>query len=119
MPTETILILDDDEMVRRLMVRVLGRLGYTLLQAGSGPEALAVLAAQAGPVHLLLVDLRLRVTSGQQAAKEIRARYPGIRTLYTSGGSDPGDGSFLQKPFTPDALAEKVRAVLDSPIEPA
>jgi two-component system cell cycle sensor histidine kinase/response regulator CckA len=114
-PRETILVLDDDEMVRRAVVRVLGRLGYTLLQAGTGQDALSVLAAHPGPVHLLITDVRLLGMRGAAVAREVRLARPTIRTLLISGGSNYDDNPFLQKPFTPDALASKVRKVLDAP----
>jgi two-component system cell cycle sensor histidine kinase/response regulator CckA len=110
---ETILVLDDEELVRRTILRMLSRLGYTLLQASTGPEALELLSAHSGPIHLLIIDVRLSVMSGPQLARQIATMRPDIRTLLISGGSNPDDENFLPKPFSAEVLASKVRQIID------
>jgi hypothetical protein len=120
--TETILVAEDDEQVRRLVVRALTRLGYEVLQAPTGAEAVGVCARAAGEIHLLLTDVVMPEMSGKQLADEVMKLQPGTKVLYMSGYTsnaivhrgvlEPGT-RLLQKPFTPDVLARKVRSVLD------
>ncbi len=120
--TETVLVVEDNEMVRSLAGRVLRRQGYTLLEAGSGEEALRLAAQHSGPIHLLLTDVVMPQMSGRDLANRLCRERPGLRVLYMSGYTDnviahhgvlePGT-PLIQKPFTPQALAQKVRAVLD------
>jgi len=122
---ETILLVEDEPAVRELVARVLRNQGYTLLQAANGDEGLRV-ARQHGPqkIHLLLTDVVMPLMGGTELAQRMRALNPQAKVLFTSGYTDdtllhhgvPESGmEFLQKPFTPSALARKVRAVLDSP----
>jgi PAS domain S-box-containing protein len=118
---ETILLVEDEEGVRTLSDRALAGRGYTVLAAPSGPDALRLAAAHAGPIHLLLTDVVMPEMSGRDLMHRLAATRPGLKVLYMSGYSeeaiarhgvvDPGT-AFLQKPFTPDALAWRVRDIL-------
>lgn len=121
--TESILLVEDEEMLRDLARRVLARLGYSVIAAGNTAEALAVAASQ-GPVDLLLTDVVVPGGSnGVELARQLRAACRSLRVLYMSGYTDnavmhhgrlePG-AAFLPKPFTPLELALKVREVLDA-----
>jgi PAS domain S-box-containing protein len=119
---ETILLVEDDEAVRPLVRAVLGSHGYTVLEASRGEDALATCQHHAGPIHLLLTDVVMPGMSGGELAKRLATLYPQMKTLYMSGYANGGiahrgvlepDAAFLQKPFTPDALARKVAEVLN------
>jgi PAS domain S-box-containing protein len=121
--SETILVVEDDQSVRELAANALSAYGYTLLQAGTGEEALEVLSEHEGEVHLLLTDVVLPGMSGRDLAEGLTSRSPHTRVLYMSGYADNAivqhgvleEGiAFIQKPFSPDSLARKVREVLDS-----
>jgi two-component system cell cycle sensor histidine kinase/response regulator CckA len=119
---ETVLLVEDDEGARELARRVLGSLGYTLLEARNGQEALRLAADYRDSIHLLLTDVVLPGMSGKALAEQLARSRPGLKTLFMSGYTDnaiahhgvldPGV-AFLQKPFGPRELARKVRAVLD------
>lgn len=119
--TESILVVEDNDAVRRLTVRALRRLGYRVVEAACGPDALEVLERQ-DSIDLLLTDVVMPGQSGPQLAAEVEARHPETRILFMSGHADHtlveqgGQGrltEFLQKPFLPEALALKVRQLLD------
>jgi PAS domain S-box-containing protein len=119
---ETILLVEDDAAVRTLAARVLRAQGYQVIEATDAAQALA-LAGEQPHFDLLLTDVVMPRTSGPELAAMFSSRYPGIRVLYTSGYTDRGavragqieaSAAFLQKPFTPAALAQKVREVLDA-----
>jgi len=119
---ETVLVVEDDEQVRRLTQNVLRRHGYEVLVASGADEAIPLVEKHAGPIHLLLTDVVMpRVNGKDLAALLVRIR-PDLKVLYMSGYPanviNPGgvldDGvAFLQKPVTPSALLSKVRAVID------
>ena len=121
--TETILLAEDDEILRPLTKGLLAKLGYTVLDAESAEQALAVAGARQGPIHLLVADVVMPGASGRELARRLAQSRPETRVLYVSGYTDdaivhhgmlePGL-KFLQKPFTPAALARKVREVLDA-----
>jgi len=121
--TETILLAEDDEILRPLTKGLLTKLGYTVLDAKSAEQALAVAGARQGPIHLLVADVVMPGASGRELARRLAQSRPETRVLYVSGYTDdaivhhgmldPGL-KFLQKPFTPAALARKVREVLDA-----
>jgi nitrogen-specific signal transduction histidine kinase/CheY-like chemotaxis protein len=117
----TILVVEDEEPLRRVAVRILEKAGYTVLAAGDGAEA-ARLAAECGEIDLLLTDVIMPQMSGRALAEGLMRERPGLRVLYMSGYTDdaivhhgvlePGT-HFLSKPFTQEGLLEKVRDVLD------
>jgi CheY-like chemotaxis protein len=122
--TETILLVEDERAVRALVVRVLLRRGYVVLQAGNGKEALAVAERHRGPIHLLLTDVVMPQMGGRELAERLTAGRPGLRVLFVSGytgdevmrhGISHERVHFLPKPLSPAALAQKVRDVLDAP----
>jgi len=120
--SETVLVVEDQAAVRDITRRMLERHGYTVLEAPDGETALRIAAKHHGPLDLLLTDVVMPGLGGRQLAMQLVARRPTLRVLYMSGYTDdaivhhgilqPGI-AYLQKPFTPDILAGKVRAVLD------
>jgi hypothetical protein len=126
--SETILLAEDDANVRELLRECLDALGYTVLEARGGAEALALSRAHGTPIHLLITDVVMPQMSGRELANRLRASRPEARALYISGYTDDAvviqeglteDMAFLQKPFTIERLSLKVREVLDraSPAE--
>jgi len=122
---ETILVVDDEESIRNLVARVLGRHGYRVLIAESGEEGLRMAEAYSGKIALVLTDVMLPGMRGPEMAARMRRQRSGIRVLYVSGYMDdpylvsgilPAGEGFLQKPFTLQALLQTVRAVLDTPV---
>jgi len=123
---ETILVVEDQEPVRRLTRKILETKGYAVLAAADGPEALRVAQHHAGAIHVLVTDVVMPGMSGREVGRRLSAERPGMRVLYLSGHADdsivrhgvlePGL-AFLQKPFTPDTLARRVRDLLDAPPE--
>jgi two-component system cell cycle sensor histidine kinase/response regulator CckA len=122
--SETILLVEDDRGVRRLAQLILERAGYHVIEAESPPAALGLAAAFDGPIHLLLSDVIMPDSEGPPLYLRLAALRPQLRVLYMSGYADEAivrhgvivDGTpFLQKPFTPLALNQKVREVLDGP----
>ncbi|MCK8601877.1 CHASE domain-containing protein [Desulfoferrobacter suflitae] len=120
--TETILLVEDDEEVRRLAGAILERKGYTVLSAENGPAALTVLQSHEGPLHLLLTDVVMPGINGKELYLEVSKQHPSIKVLYMSGytnnviahrGVLESRVPYLQKPFTIQALAAKVREVID------
>ena len=121
--TETILLAEDDPSLLEMAATLLGRLGYTVLKATNGIEALNLRHRDdIGHIDLLLTDLVMPHMSGSELADRIRAIYPHTKTLFTSAFSESAihhqgvlsEGvTILQKPFTPTGLANKVREVLD------
>jgi signal transduction histidine kinase len=125
--SETVVVADEDAAVRSVTRRVLQGLGYRVLEAGDGAEAMRIGEQHQGPIHILVADVTMPRASGREAAEALRSRYPGLKILYLSGYADDavvrhgveGAGlNFLSKPFTPGALAKRVRDVLDSPPGP-
>jgi PAS domain S-box-containing protein len=119
--SETILVVEDEQAVRSLMVRMLRSMGYWVLEASRADEALMVCLRHKGPVHLLLTDVVMPQKSGRDLLDHLRPLRPDIKVLFTSGYTEESlhrrslesDAPFLQKPFTEEALARKVRDVLD------
>jgi two-component system cell cycle sensor histidine kinase/response regulator CckA len=121
--SETILLAEDEDAVRTLTRLALQREGYTVLEARHGEEALVIAKHYTGAIHLLLTDLVMPKMSGRQLAEHLLTTRPSLKVLYVSGYMDDAiirhglmmaSTAFLQKPFSPDALAHKVREVLDS-----
>lgn len=122
--SETVLLVEDEPMVREVTSLILRGQGYSVLEAANGHEAVRVAQAHAGEeIHLLLIDVVMPLMGGQDAAERLREIHPEAKVLYTSGyevdtivdlkAQRPGT-AFMQKPFTPAMLAQRVREVLDS-----
>ncbi|RWC81136.1 MAG: response regulator [Mesorhizobium sp.] len=120
--TETILVVEDDARVRAATTDVMRELGYTVIHAAGGPEALEKLAATPG-IALLFTDIVMPVMNGRKLAEEALTRQPGLKVVFTTGftrnavvhnGVLDHDVHFLAKPFTIEQLAAKLRDVLDS-----
>jgi signal transduction histidine kinase/CheY-like chemotaxis protein len=125
--TETILLVEDEESVRELVSKVLQRNGYTILEARHGEEAVDLCTKFEGDIHLLVTDVVMPRMSGREVAETLQPTRPTMKVLYLSGYTDDevvrhgvleSMTAFLQKPFTPDALARKVRDVLDADCQP-
>jgi CheY-like chemotaxis protein len=118
----TVLVVDDEEAVRRLACRMLTWTGYQALEASHGREAIATIEQHAGSVHLVLTDIKMPGMNGRELGRQVEQRWPGKPILYMSGFAsevfengllEPG-APFLSKPFTQDDLAQKVRGLLGS-----
>jgi DNA-binding NtrC family response regulator len=120
--SETILLVEDEDSIRSLVRGILQANGYTVLEAGRPLEALEISKRFEGPIHLLFTDVVMPQMSGREVAEKISSERSNTKVLYMSGYTDqaiahhgvlsPGV-PFLQKPFTPEALTQKVRDVLD------
>jgi two-component system, cell cycle sensor histidine kinase and response regulator CckA len=119
--SETILLVDDEEGVRKLCSSVLQASGYRVLEADNGESAMAAYDKNSHKVDMLLTDVVMRQMTGFDLGRTLWQRTPGLKILYMSGyrdnpgGTEPGQApaTFLYKPFTPDALLARVREVLD------
>ena len=125
--TETILLAEDEPSVRQLAAKILRQRGYRVIEAPDGRSALTAAATHTGTLHLLLTDVVMPDLSGPEVARRLLERRPDVRVLYMSGYTDDAvlqhgvmtkEKPFLQKPFTPAALAAKVREVLEENPEP-
>ena len=121
--SETILVVEDDDLVRHLALRVLQSSGYDVLDAQSGEDAISVARRHQGPIHLVLTDVVMPGMSGPLLGKAVVAVRPNVAVLFMSGYTDEAvlrggkvksGAAFLQKPFSPLALTRKVREVLDA-----
>ncbi|MBC8090305.1 MAG: PAS domain S-box protein [Phycisphaerae bacterium] len=122
MGSETILIVEDEEAVRKIAKLALESHGYTVIEASSGAAALALVGTYAKPIDLVVSDVVMPGMSGRELSVELRKIRPDFRLLFISGYTDDAvvrhgivkaDDAFLQKPFSPQSLARKVREVLD------
>ena len=121
---ETILLVEDEDMVRDLTSRILRERGYQVMAANSGAEAIRVMEEKKGKADLLLTDIVMPQMGGRTLAQRILASWPHTRVLYMSGYAQESaaeldapslENNFIQKPFPPADLARKVRDVLDAP----
>lgn len=121
--TETILIVDDEEIFVKVIREVVEGLGFTMLTAGNGAEAIDIAKSHPGEIHLILLDMGMPVMSGPEAFSQLVRARPGIKVIICSGYGldkasrallDAGAFSFLQKPFMPRDLIAEIRRALDS-----
>jgi PAS domain S-box-containing protein len=120
---ETVLLVEDDELVRNVERQVLEECGYVVLEAGDPRQALEIVASHDRPIHLLLTDVVMPGMSGRELVERLGTLRPEVKVLYSSGYADDSvvrhgvleaEVAFLPKPFTLAGLAGKVREVLDS-----
>ena len=121
----TVLLVEDEEIVRNLVCELLTAQGYTVLEARDGREALETNERHQGRIDLLLTDVVMPRMSGREVADRLRERRPQTRVLYMTGYADhaivqegvldPGT-ELLEKPFTFETLQHKVRSILDEPL---
>jgi CheY-like chemotaxis protein len=127
---ETVLVVEDEDSVRVVVREVLRRQGYTVIEAGNPQSAFELAERHPGTIELLISDVVMPGEGGPSLARRLIADHPELRVLFVSGYTDDtivGQGvieagaAFLEKPFTADALARKVREVLDRPpgVEPS
>jgi two-component system cell cycle sensor histidine kinase/response regulator CckA len=125
--SETILIVEDNELVRNLTSEALRQFGYSVIEASGGDPALKIIQENGEKIDLLLTDVVMPGLNGRELADQVLSSRPGIKVLYMSGYSDnaivqhgilsPGL-AFIEKPFSPETLAEKVRQVLHASSSP-
>jgi two-component system, cell cycle sensor histidine kinase and response regulator CckA len=120
--TETVLLVEDEEMVREMTKEILQESGYRVIEAKHGQEALLVAEQHHGPIHLMLSDVVMPQMSGRELAEQLTPIRREMKVLYMSGYTDDAivhhgvldEGmAFIEKPFTPNALARKLREVLN------
>jgi CheY-like chemotaxis protein len=123
--TETVLLVEDEEMVREMTREILQESGYQVLEAKHGQDALRVAEQHHGPIHLMLSDVVMPQMSGRELAEQLSPVRREMKVLYMSGYTDDAivhhgvldEGmAFIEKPFTPHALAHKLREVLNAPL---
>ena len=119
--TETVLLVEDETAVRSFIRAVLESSGYRVLEAADGEEGVARAASYEGRIDVVLTDVMMPRLGGRQLAEVLKRTRPNVRVLFMSGytdqplyqGSDAASVAFLQKPFSPLALARRVREILD------
>ena len=125
--TETVLLVEDETAVRLLARKILENHGYKVLEADGGGAAMELVKANSGRIDLLLTDVVMPEVAGSELAAQVTEVSPETKVIYMSGYTDDAvvrhglvdeAGQFLQKPFAPDALARKVREVLDAEPSP-
>lgn len=121
--TETILVVEDEEAIRDFVASILSEVGYNVLEAANGQEALQLANNYADEIHLLLSDIRMAKMSGFELAEKIKVKFPEIKIVFVSGYTENEEmrvliehsrAVFLHKPFSYDDLIQKVRNVLDT-----
>jgi two-component system, cell cycle sensor histidine kinase and response regulator CckA len=126
--TETVLLVEDELQILNLGRRILEQYGYTVLAASTPEAALALAAQSSAPIHLLITDVVMPGMNGKELNVRLRVGRPGLRCIFMSGytadviahhGVLEAGVAFLQKPFTIQSLAEKVREVLDAQRTPS
>jgi CheY-like chemotaxis protein len=120
---EIVVVAEDEPMVRSIMARTLRDCGYSVLEAGNGREALDIVEAQKGQVSLIVADVVMPDMGGRVMATQVARRWPEVPVLFTSGytgmevirrGLLEEGREFIQKPLAPEALARKVREMVDA-----
>lgn len=126
--TETVLVVENESAIRHLVQMALERHGYHILAAESGADALRVAGSHAGRIDLLISDVVIPDMNGPEIARRLSTAHPELHTLFMSGYMDDALGEhglggeevdFIQKPFSPRVLAQKVREILDRSRRPS
>ncbi len=121
--TETVLVVEDEPLVRDVVVQILRAQGYKVIEAANGTEAIRVAEEMDEPVHLLLTDVVMPLMGGPELAERVRKAHPETKVLYMSGYVDEplvqeevlqNQGAFIQKPFTVEELASRVRETVNT-----
>ena len=121
--TETILVVEDELMVKNIATKILKRMGYQVFHADSGGDALILVEKKGSEIDLLLTDMVMPMMNGHELAEELQKQFPEMKVLYTSGYTEnviahhgvlDEELEFIGKPYSPQALAVKLRKVLDS-----
>ncbi len=121
--SERILVVEDEAQIRRLVAEILDLEGYDVVTAEGGEDALMILDAAPQPFDLLITDIVMSGMSGKRLSEQTQGTYPTMKVLYMSGYPENASilhhvnvkgQHFLQKPFSPTSLADKVREVLDA-----
>jgi CheY-like chemotaxis protein len=115
---ETILLVEDERGLRRLMKELLTAEGYTVIESTDGPSAIEVSKMHRGAIHLLLTDVIMPKMHGRSLTMQLRQKRPGLKVLYITGHDDPGPlqgERVLEKPFLPETLLGEIRHVLSTP----
>ncbi|MGH7233785.1 MAG: response regulator, partial [Nitrospiraceae bacterium] len=124
--SKTILLVEDDPVVRQVASEILTMNGYRVLEARGGDEAVGICDRHDGGIDLLLTDVVMPRMSGRELAEYVAPKHPGMRVLYMSGYADDAllnhgvsgtDADFLPKPFTSDQLEQKIRTILGTSSE--
>jgi two-component system cell cycle sensor histidine kinase/response regulator CckA len=120
--TATILLVDDEQAVRSIVLRILKRANYKVLEADSGEAALRVAEEHEGPINLVITDMFMPGLRGPEVVQRLAPKRPGLRALFMSGYADqdartgvPAGANFLNKPFSAQELTSAVEAVLKGP----
>jgi signal transduction histidine kinase/ActR/RegA family two-component response regulator len=122
---ETILLVEDDRVVRPLVTEILETYGYAVLPAADGREAIEIAEQQAGSIDLLLTDIIMPGMNGRELADTLTTEYPALKVVFTSGypadatvrdGLSETDVAFIEKPYLPEDLARIVRRIIDAPV---
>ena len=125
-PRETVLVVDDEEMVRRLAARMLVLMGHKVLEARDGQDAIKLLQRGAQQIGVVVTDLAMPGIGGRRLGETIASCWPQVRVLYMSGfpaqkmmneGALDPNQPFVQKPFTSEQLGRRVRELLARPQE--
>jgi CheY-like chemotaxis protein len=121
--SETILVVEDEEIVRKLIRQTLVQYGYDVLDAGCGDDAIDACSRRKAAIHLMLTDVVLPDMTGVDLSRRLAAILPEMKVIFMSGYTNIGvlqegilesDVAFIQKPFTSETLARRIREVLDS-----
>jgi DNA-binding NtrC family response regulator len=124
---ETILLVEDEPAVREITCRILDMYGYTVLAAENAEEGISMFEQHEGTISLLVTDVAMPGMNGRELAHRLAERHPGLKTIFISGSdaaalsanSNDSNFAYLQKPFTLESLARKVREVIDGTTYPA
>jgi CheY-like chemotaxis protein len=120
--SESVLVVEDDHSLRKLVCNILEKYGYQVQEAPNGEEALKVIAENEKPIHLLVTDVIMPGMGGRMLAERLQSQQPDIKVLFMSGYMDQtishqdlsaAELNFIEKPFSPQKLANKIREILD------